>query len=212
MSLYEFVIKDKNGKALATLDSAFSRSFSTYLNKSGDAHFSLSIYDAKVTQEMLQLGNKELYIYRANTLLWGGELLYSRSDMSRETQKIDVSAKGFFDLLSKRYVGTAANPRVFTNTDLADIAWTIINESQSQTDGDFGITQGTHPTTRDADRTYEYKNVKEAIEGLSNLNVQNGFDFEVGPNKKFSVFYPVRGSLRKDCQVPQTGRGFSERD
>ncbi len=198
MRLYEFIIKDKSGKVLALLDGARDRWFEIILNKSGAAGFTISTKDPKVSRDLFLLGNKELYIYRAGVLVWGGELCYSRVDLSAESEQIMVTAKGFFELLAKRFVGTSANPRVFSNTDAGQIAWTIINESQTQTDGDFGITQGTIQTSKNRDRTYEYKNLKEAIEGLSSLNIKDGFDFEISPDKKFSVFYPRKGRDRND--------------
>ncbi len=198
MRLYEFLIKDKSGKVIATLDGAVSRWFEIYLNKSGAAGFSISCKDSKVTGDLLLLGNKELYIYRSGTLVWGGELAYRRADISDEREQVMVTAKGFFELLGKRYAGSAATPRVFSNTDAGTIAWTIINESQTQTDGNFGITQGTIQTSKNRDRTYEYKNIKDAIESLSSLKIKDGFDFEIGADKKFSVFYPRKGRDRND--------------
>ncbi len=198
MGLYEFVIKDKSGKVIASVDGARDRWFELYLNKSGAAGFTLSTKDPKATGDLLLLGNKELYIYRAGTLVWGGELSYRRVDLADEREQVMVTAKGFFELLAKRLAGSAASPRVFSNTDAGTIAWTLINESQIQTDGDFGITQGTIATSKNRDRTYEYKSIKDAIEGLSSLNIKEGFDFEVGADKKFTVFYPRRGRDRND--------------
>src|SRR6476646_2874866 len=155
--LYEFIIKDKVGNALSSLTCARRRSFASYLNKPGEAHFTISAHDPLVTGGMLLLGYNELYIYRAGTLVWGGELAYSRLDLSDDMEQVQVTAKGFLDLLSKRIVGTAASPRTFTDTDLVTIAQTSINESQALTNGDFGITMGATPTSRNADRTYNYK-------------------------------------------------------
>lgn len=195
-SLYEFIIKDKSGNTLTSLTGVRQRSWEIYLNKAGSASFSLSVNDPKALEGALVLGSNELYVYRSGTLVWGGELNYYRANLPDDT--VTVTAKGFFDLLAKKVIGTAATPRLFTNTDLSTIAMTIINEAQTGTNASFGITQGSLATSRQADRTYEYKNVKDAIEGLSNENVQNGFDFEVAANKQFSTFYPKRGRDRND--------------
>ncbi len=50
----------------------------------------------------------------------------------------------------------------------------------------------------DLTKLYEFKNVKDAIEGLSSLNINNGFDFEIDANKQFSVFYPRKGLDKSD--------------
>lgn len=205
MGLYEFLIKDKNGNTLAVLDSARNRSWEVYLNRTGAASFTVNLADSKINQDLLLLGNKELYIYRNGILVWGGELVYSRSELP--SGDIVVTAKGFFDLLSKKLVGTAASPRVFSNTDLSTIAWTIINEAQTGTNASFGITQGNLATSRPGDRTYEYKTVKEAIEDLSNLVWDNALDFEIDPNKQFSTFYPKKGTQKSDI-VFEYGRNI----
>lgn len=191
--LYEFIIKDKAGDALSSLTGARRRSFATYLNKPGEAHFTVSANDTLITGGMLLLGYNELYIYRAGVLVWGGELVYSRLDLSNDMEQVEVTAKGFLDLLSKRIVGTAASPRTFTDTDFVAIAQTIITESQALTNGDFGITMGTTPVSRNGDRTYNYKPLREALDELSNNNVQDGIDFEVTADKKFNSFYPAKG-------------------
>lgn len=212
MSIYEFIIKDKAGNVLATLDGAKGRGFNIYLNKSGDASFNISPTDPKLTPDLLLLGSKELYIYRKGTLVWGGELQYRRTDYNETSENVTVTAKGFFDLLTKKITGTSASPRVFSNTDLSTIAWTLINEAQTGINASFGIQQGALATSRNADRSYEYKTLKDAIEGLSNLNVQNGFDFEIDANKQFSTYYPTKGRQRADI-VYELGKNilsFSE--
>ena len=196
MGLYEFIIKDKTGNILASLDSARNRSWEVYLNRVGSASFTVHLADPKVNQDLLLLGNKEIYVYRNGVLVWGGELINSRSELP--SCNVQINAKGFFDLLSKKYIGTAATPRVFTNTDLSTILSTIISEVQTGTTASFGLISGSLATSRNADRSYEYKNVKEAIEGLSNLNIKGGIDFEFDANKQFSTFYPQKGRTRDD--------------
>lgn len=196
MGLYEFIIKDKAGNILASLDSARNRSWEVYLNRAGSASFTLHLADSKINQDLLLLGSKELYIYRNNTLVWGGELVTSKSDLP--SGDIQITAKGFLDLLSKKFIGSAASPRVFTNTDLSTIMSTIISEVQTGTNASFGLVFGVLATSRNADRSYEYKNAKEAIEGLSNLNIKNGIDFEFDAQKQFSTFYPKKGRDRND--------------
>ena len=207
MGKYEFIIKDKNGSVVALLDSCRDRWFELYLNKSGAAGFTVSPKDPKITQDILLLGNKELYVYRNGSAVWGGELVYRRTDIATDRESAIVTAKGFFDLLSKKVVGSAASPRVFSNTDAGQIALTLINEAQTGTDASFGITQGSIQTSVSRDRTYEYKTVKEAIEGLSSLNINNGFDFEIDANKQFSVFYRRKGQDKTDV-VFEWGRNI----
>jgi len=199
MKVYEFVIKDKAGNKIATLDAAQDRSFELYLNRSGAASFSLHPLDSKVTADLLLLGNKELYIYRYGVLVWGGELTYRSTNADDKSSKTTVNAKGFFDLLDKKILGSPSSPFSYTNTDLSTIAWNAINTAQTGTNASFGITQGSLATSRNADRTIDsFKTVKEIIEGLSNLNVQNGIDFDIDANKQFSTYYPQKGKILTD--------------
>ncbi len=195
MGLYEFIIKDKTGRTLGRLDGATDRSFSIYLNQAGDARFTLSIHDPNVTTEMLLLGYAELYIYRSGTLVWGGELKYARADLGGDNEQVTLTAKGFLDLLDRRIVGTATIPRVFANTDLSTIARTLITETQALTNGNFGITLGTNPTSRIANRTYSYENLKEAIHDLTNETWDDAIDVEMTPDKVFNCYYPQKGRV-----------------
>lgn len=195
MSLYEFQIIDKDGNILATLDGAMDRFFSIYLNKPGEARFTLSPTDTKLTRDLLLLGHKELHIRRAGKLVWGGELLTSRTTLNAQSETIEFAAKGYLDLLSKRVVGTTAgSPVTYTDEDISQIAHDLVTDTQVLTNGDFGITSGLNPTSRNGDRTFEFKNLYEdALMGLSNNNVQNGLDFEITPDKKFNTYYPKKG-------------------
>lgn len=195
MGLYEFIIKDKTGATLGRLDGATDRRYSIYLNNSGDAKFTLSIHDPNITTAMLLLGYAELLIYRGGTLVWGGELKYSRADLGGDNEKVIVTAKGFLDLFDRRVVGTAITPRVFSAEDLVTIARTLITETQALTNGDFGITLGTNPTSRDADRTYSYENLKEALKDLTNETWDDAIDIEVTPDKVFNCYYPKKGRV-----------------
>lgn len=195
-SLYEFIIKDKSGNTLASLDSTRSRSFDRYLNKTGSAQFTISVDDPKLYTDLLLLGDKELYIYRAGVLVWGGELCNRQTSINADTREATITAKGFFDLLSKKIVGTAITPRVFTNTDAGTIASTLITESQTGTNASVGITIGSITASKNRDRTLDsWKTVKEVIESMCSLNIKDGFDFEVAPNKQFNVYYP-KGSTK----------------
>jgi hypothetical protein len=194
--LYEFQIADKDGNLLATLDGATERFFTFYLNKPGEAHFSLPVTDPKLTADLLMPGQKELKIRRAGSLVWGGEIITTRATLDTDSEVIEVTAKGYLDLLSHRVVGTTPGVPVSypDSWDLSDIAHDLIEQTQTLTYGDLGITSGLTPVSRPAERTYDMKNLYEdALMGLSNNNVQNGIDFEITPDKTFNTYYPYKG-------------------
>lgn len=195
---YEFIVKDKQGNALATLDTARNRKFNLYLNKSGDAQFDISLSDPKITQDMLLLGDKELYIYRKGILLWGGELTTSDIKVDDATETATITAKGFLDLLSKKLVGTAASPRTFTATDAGTIVSTLLSEVQTGTNASLGIATGIIQTSVNRTVSYSYQDLQQIIQNLSSDNIDEGFDFDVDAQKKLSIWYPARGRVRSD--------------
>lgn len=89
--------------------------------------------------------------------------------------QLAATFRGPFSILENRF--TAAS-RVFTATDQGTIAWTLVDESNTN-DGATGIRIGTIEATTARDRTYEDKQVAEAITQLT--GVIGGIDFEVVP-------------------------------
>lgn len=152
--------------------------------------------DYGVTVEyILSATYRELYIYDdAGTKIYGGyvsELTFNAG--SNELGALTISSKGFFSLLHKRFTddGTATN---VTSTDASVIARGLITYTQALPYGDFGITLGANPTTKDRDRTFKYSNIGEEIQKLSANNLKDGFDFEITADKVFNVYYPLKGS------------------
>lgn len=137
---------------------------------------------------------REVDIYDGDTLLYSGFLdEYQASTDGLAKGNITMTSRGFFSLLSKRFTNSA---RTYTAQDAGDIAWDLINYTQGLTSGDRGITRGSHPATKNRDRTYRFANIADEIAGLSNDNVKDGFDFEVDTTKVFNIYFPEKGSLR----------------
>lgn len=155
------------------------------------------------TVEYLFSGSyREVEIYDADSnKLYAGYV--SRVQFNRgqdDDGSISISSKGFFSLLNRRYTDEL---RTYSSEDAGDIAWDLINYTQGLTYGDFGITRGVHPTTVDRDRTYRYNNIKDAIEKMSNLNLYNGFDFEIDNDKIFNIYNPMMGSYRRNIKLEE---------
>jgi hypothetical protein len=108
--------------------------------------------------------------------------------------KVTVQSKGFFSLLEKRYTDDSLS---YTATDSSDIAWGLINYTQTNGSyGDLGITRGADPTTKNRDRTdLRYKNIAEVIKKMSANEIKDGYDFDVDADKKFNIYYP-KGTTR----------------
>ncbi len=137
---------------------------------------------------------RELDIYDGDTLVYAGFLdEYQSSTDGVAKGNITMTSRGFFSLLKKRYTNSL---RAYSAQDAGDIAWDLIDYTQGLTSGALGITRGSHPATKNRDRTFRFANIGDEIAGLSNDNVKDGFDFEVDTGKVFNLYFPEKGSQR----------------
>lgn len=208
-SLYEYVIKDKSGNTLVTLDSARNRQFKFYMNKPSDAQFDISLSDPKLTNDMLLLGNKELYIYRSGVLVWGGELLSDSEDIEDQTETRTVYAKGFANLLSKKIIGSSLSPVSYTSTDPATFIPSLIASSQSGLNEDLGITVGIAQASVNRTLDFSFDSLLDIATKLCSDTVDDGFEFDVDPLKVYSMWYPQRGMQRPDIVI-EYGKNFTK--
>lgn len=203
MIKYQIVITDLDGNEQGEFENFKDLYFDHVLNREGSCKFKVRLSDSKLNTNMVQLGKREVYIYRDETKVWGGTMVFLQGGLSKGNDYVTIYAKGFFDLFKTRYTSAL---REFTSTDAGAIAWTLIDESQNLTDGDFGITESDIDTSVDRDRTYQYKNIYDAIIQLS--EVKNGFDFEITAAKEFKVHYPYRGDDLSDTQILEWGKNI----
>lgn len=185
-----------------------SYSISEELNNDRSAQFSFnrtmlqSILDkyAMTPYQLFKGGYREAYLYDASdNLLYSGFIDEMQTNSGASDHgTISVTSKGFFSLLDKRLTNVL---RTYTSQDAGDIAWDLINYTQGLAYGNLGITRGVHPVTVNRDRTFRYEYIKTAIEGLTNKNILNGFDFEIDTGKVFNIFYPEKGTQRDNLIV-----------
>ena len=201
-SEWKFIVKNPSGDQLASLTNAQDRWFVQRLNDHSEAGFVLDADDAKCNTTILDLGKNELYIYFNEVLMWGGQLVAANKIVSGDNVYWKVLAKDWVALLSKRFIGVEA-VREFTTIDAGTIAWTVIDETQDLTYGDFGITLGTIEASITRSPIYDKKNILSLVKELSNQGDEGGsdtwgFDFEITPSKVFNVYYPYRGTIKED--------------
>lgn len=150
--------------------------------------------------ELFAVNQNEIRFKRDGVVLGAGQIVDTTPSITEDVRTIDIKGLGWFDLLGTRYTDVL---RRFEQVDAGEIAWTTIDESQQKPDGDFGITLGNIQTSIPHDITYEFKNIKELITQLS--EVENGFDFEITWDKVFNVYYPAIGQLRDDIILSYPG-------
>jgi len=209
---WKFYIRDKSGKLVASLVNARARWFKEGLNQGGSAGFILDIDDKNATEDILKINQNELVIVYKGFEMFGGQISTIRKVAEGNVKYWEVTCKQFFNLLEQRFCGYnkstgLSEPREFITTQAGMIAWTLIDESQNETNGDLGIIKGTIQDSVTRTKTYERKNIAEAIKELADNDY--GFDFEITPNKVFNVYYPMKGSLREDIIFRYPGNCLS---
>lgn len=183
--------------------------FTDQLNVGKNARFKLSYKDVeKVTDVyrttvmfLLTAGIRYVYVTKNDSKIYLGvisDFVLGKDDKGLLT--VDLASVGFSTLLKKRFTGSS---RIFTSTDAGQIAWTLINESQTSDNpySDLGITSGLIQTSVNRDRTFKFAEIHDSIYKMSNDNLKNGFDFEVDNLRKFNVFYPSKGMNRSEIFI-----------
>ncbi len=204
MTEYKIVVKDGSGNKLGEFAQFRGLKFGSRLNNYGTCTFQVPVSDSKISS-LIALRRYTVHIYRDGSLVWAGEqAIRSGALDSKGDNWVTIQCFDWFEQLLSRY--TDGDDRIFTAVDAGEIAWTLIDESQAFTHGDYGITMGTIETTMDRDRTYKNQNIGQAIIDLS--NVLNGFDFEINTSKVFNV-YDFQGVDRTNSVILEYGVNVS---
>lgn len=156
--------------------------------------------------DIFGIGQNEVRVKRNGVVFSAGQIMDATPLIDGDQRTISIIAVGWLDLFGARFTdeGGSGSEYYFSDTDAGQIAWGLINASQNEEGGDFGITQGNIQASQNRDRQdYVYKNIKEAIIQLS--EVINGFDFDITWDKKFNVYYPKIGVRRENLILTYPG-------
>lgn len=180
---WTWVLTDHAGNALAELDTATQRTLVVKRNQAPQASFTLGLHDARATL-LTTAVNNGLPLLRCYEGPAGSRILRFHGGLaSLDEQATDgagtlaATFRGPFAILEQRYTAAAVT---YTSTDAGQIAKQLIDTTN--TDSETGIaTTGTIATTKTRDRTYEHKQISEAI--LELTRVLDGFDLRVEPQE-----------------------------
>lgn len=141
--------------------------------------------DAKIALTGIFIENRNwIRISRNGTPLLTAQINYTLPRAATEEQTYRVEAVGVLDLFRNRYLTSALS---YTATDAGQIAWGAITQTQNETNGSLGVTQGNIETTIARNRNYpQDKNIRDLLIELS--EVIGGFDFNFTWDKKFNIF------------------------
>lgn len=182
MVKYKILVKDADGNNLGEFNTFRELKFGKKLNNYGECSFQIPVNDTKASL-LIALRIYTVWIYRDEILVWAGEQAIRQGDLDEAGDNwATIICYDWLEQLNSRF--TVAE-KIYTYQNGSDIAWDLINETQTDDDGDLGITQGTLEATTFREKTYANQNVMEAIISLANL--QNGFDFEINNSKVFKI-------------------------
>lgn len=181
--MYKIQVKDGNGDNLGEFIDFKNLKFGKRLNNYGACSFSVPVNSEKAEQ-LIALRIYSVWIWREDLLVWSGEQVSREGELDENGNNwVTIFCYDWLELLFSRY--TAENQN-YVATDAGAIAWDLIDVTQTETDGDFGITEGAIEATMNRDRSYDSHNIGEMIVNLT--NVINGFDCEISNSKVFNVY------------------------
>ncbi len=175
MATWNFVLTNSSGMTLSECSSARNKKIKFKRNESTKVTFKTSLVDEEASKLINGLNSllPRLKVYRDGVLEFNG-IFAGLKEQAQKSTFVDPIFRDPFYLLKNRY--TAAS-KTFSSTDAGSIAWTLISDTDGE--GDTAIKQGSIETTKPRDRSYEHKQVAEAITQLT--DVLDGFDFEMVP-------------------------------
>jgi hypothetical protein len=182
---WRFLISDVNGNIQGELLGAKSRAITYLLHDRTIATGSINGRDPQA--ELLQETTSDLIVYREPKKIFRGRMGTTSDTIDQDSHDVQWSAQDYRGMLSRRIVPEGG--LTYTNVDQSTIAWNLINASQAQTGGNWGITRGMW--TPSVNRTAAYvagTYLDQAITDLSNLDA--GFDYEIDANLMFKT-WPV---------------------
>lgn len=199
MASYVVDIKDLSGSTVIGDVAVEQLEYGQALNAPGAAELTFPL-DA-FTPAQVAPGTREVTINREGTAVWGGYVWAAAVDVAQQT--VRLACEGYYSMLRYR---TINETRAYNAVDQHAIAWDLIAYTQSQPNGNLGITDGSSPSGVTRKRLYcchERVVVAAAIEELA--YAEGGFDFWITPAKVWMTASPRRGSL--SAQTFDTGSG-----
>lgn len=179
---YQIIVKTKDGTVLGEITTWLNLKFGDRLNDYGTCTFDVPSSSRDLVN-LISLRRFECYILRDGKTVWSGEQAMRKVRFqANDAQLVTITCYTLIEMLRSRL--TQASVR-FNQIDQAQILKSLVDTSQGQTNGDFGFTFATLPTTMDRDREYALDNIFDSFVNMS--NVINGIDFWCDHNKVIHI-------------------------
>ena len=181
MSLYTITIHDRiTGDEVADISNLCTkRHYHLSRNRSGLIELELDLFKAEDLATELGMGFYGLFaagiaqvrITRDTKPMIGGRLLTPVPHLDENGGTLSLATMDWLELFADRHL-YPSDVLTYTDTDIGQIAWNRINDTQNRIDGDIGITQGQIDVSRNIeDEQADYaKTVKELLIDYSSLS------------------------------------------
>lgn len=178
------------GNETRQLTQAYGRNLTMRVDAPFTAQFSIDGRSDEAAQ--IAALATDLHIYRDGIKYFRGRITTESDAVDESKHGCQFTAIDYRGMLAHRIIGTAG--RTFAATDQGTIAWTLIQESQALTSGDWGITNGVGATSGTVrDRIFDPgKPLLDVINEL--FRVENGGEWEIAPTLALNRWYPRRGT------------------
>ena len=179
----------------------------------GECTFELNALDPKLTKSNFRERVTQIVIKRNGQIVWFGPYFNYEAQVSETGGKVTIRAYSYMFHLTTRYTEKL---RYYPPNlkDQAVIARELIDFVQEKPNGALLILTGNETTGVKRERTYQWKQISDALENFS--RVAKGFEFDFEPitssagkltSVKFSIYYPQKGRLRNDLPPVKLGAG-----
>lgn len=157
-----------------------------YYSKTQEVRFSMSLSSLKdYTQNDIYPAKTEIVVKRNGVAIFCGPL-WSMS-ISSQDNKVSLMAQDISSYFTKRDIKSEA----VLSGAYGDIAWSLISESQSRTNGNLYITRGTTVGGSAPSGNYTPTNGATLADTLEDIySGSNGFDWVITPQRVYNQFYP----------------------
>lgn len=142
--------------------------------------------------ELLDPGTVELVVAIGTQIVFVGPI--GEIEWSATDETMDITARGLLSYFEERRIG--GNTKNFVGEDISTIMWTLIDEAQGESYGDYAITDNS--TAAAANLTVDFERSTRIVEGLRDLSrAEGGPEFWIDPERRFNAA-PTRGADRRD--------------
>jgi hypothetical protein len=125
----------------------------------------------------------DLWVWRDTLLLFRGRIVTAPESIDVDRHTVAVTAVDYRGMLARRFLQADAT---FTQWAQGEIAWYLVNHTQTQPGGDLGITRGVVTAGQARDRTYPLgDNIGERIAELG--RVEGGFEWWIDPQRQLNI-------------------------